>query len=505
MERRIYDAAVQGSVTALLNLLQEDSLALDRFMHYFIRININKKFLTPPPQRVPPLPLHIASMLGHLQFVQEILNLKPELSGELDSWKSSPLHLATAKGYLDIVKILVSANAEMVSANAEMCFSRDRDGRNPLHIAAIKGHVSVLRELLTGETILHLCVRYHQFETLKFLVETIGDQYNGFVNSKSDDKQFNTILHVAVSSKQAIKFLTSKKTMQVNALNAYGLTALDVLTQSYRDVKDWDIGELLRDAGAMTGKTINEVGSSTDQTPRTSFTSRENHQTITGLQSPAGNRKRRRRWANFRRRQNGGNRFDQTRGALMVVASLIATMAFQVGVNPPGGVWQEDSSGAAPAPGPAFRHFPGVSILESTLPGYFTVIWACNTTGFVASLIIILLLISGLPFKCRCFMWILRFIMWFAVCAMALTYVFSVLSTTDHYKAPYARTAPAIILTITGLIGILLLGHIIHAIVKIIKCFIRLITRTGTSRRQQHSSSNIDDMNRRHYDGASNV
>ncbi|KAH7574414.1 hypothetical protein JRO89_XS03G0293300 [Xanthoceras sorbifolium] len=426
MERRIYDAAVQGSVTALLNLLQEDSLALDRFM-----VGCYAE-----------TPLHIASMLGHLQFVQEIRNLKPELSGELDSWKSSPLHLATAKGYLDIVKILVSANAEM-------CFSRDRDGRNPLLIAAIKGH--------------------------------------------------------PYTKVQAIKFLTSKKTMQVNALNAYGLTALDVLTQSYRDVKDWDIGELLRDAGAMTGKTINEVGSSTDQTPRTSFTSRENHQTITGLQSPAGNRKRRRRWANFRRRQNGGNRFDQTRGALMVVASLIATMAFQVGVNPPGGVWQEDSSGAAPAPGPAFRHFPGVSILESTLPGYFTVIWACNTTGFVASLIIILLLISGLPFKCRCFMWILRFIMWFAVCAMALTYVFSVLSTTDHFKAPYARTAPAIILTITGLIGILLLGHIIHAIVKIIKCFIRLITRTGTSRRQQHSSSNIDDMNRRHYDGASNV
>ncbi|KAL5783491.1 hypothetical protein ACOSP7_008520 [Xanthoceras sorbifolium] len=493
MERRIYDAAVQGSVTALLNLLQEDSLALDRFMVPSMPLPLHIASMLGHLQFVP---LHIASMLGHLQFVQEILNLKPELSGELDSWKSSPPHLATAKGYLDIVKILVSANAEM-------CFSRDRDGRNPLHIAAIKGHVSVLRELLTGETILHLCVRYHQFETLKFLVETIGDQYNGFVNSKSDDG--NTILHVAVSSKQAIKFLTSKKTMQVNALNAYGLTALDVLTQSYRDVKDWDIGELLRDAGAMTGKTINEVGSSTDQTPRTSFTSRENHQTITGLQSPAGNRKRRRRWANFRRRQNGGNRFDQTRGALMVVASLIATMAFQVGVNPPGGVWQEDSSGAAPAPGPAFRHFPGVSILESTLPGYFTVIWACNTTGFVASLIIILLLISGLPFKCRCFMWILRFIMWFAVCAMALTYVFSVLSTTDHFKAPYARTAPAIILTITGLIGILLLGHIIHAIVKIIKCFIRLITRTGTSRRQQHSSSNIDDMNRRHYDGASNV
>ncbi|KAK2644959.1 hypothetical protein Ddye_020154 [Dipteronia dyeriana] len=71
---------------------------------------------------------HITSMLGHLDFVQEILNRKPELAGELDARKSSSLHLATARGYLEIVKILASVNPEM-------CFPRDCDGRNPLHIS----------------------------------------------------------------------------------------------------------------------------------------------------------------------------------------------------------------------------------------------------------------------------------------------------------------------------------------------------------------------------------
>ncbi|KAK0596588.1 hypothetical protein LWI29_017093 [Acer saccharum] len=152
----------------------------------------------------PETPLHIASMLGHLDFVQEILNRKPEMAGELDARKSSPLHLATAKGHLEIVK-------KLVLVNPEMCSALDRDGRNPLHIATIKGHFSVLRELVNvkplaarmviddrGETILHLCVRYSQLEMLKLLVETISD--NGFLNSKCHDG--NTILHTAAADKQ---------------------------------------------------------------------------------------------------------------------------------------------------------------------------------------------------------------------------------------------------------------------------------------------------------------
>lgn len=118
MERRIYEAAVEGSVESLLNLLQVDALSLDRFV---VSCYSESETL-----------LHIAAPLGHLDFVQEILRRKPELAGELDSRKSSPLQLAAAKGYLDIV-------LKLISVNPEMCSARDRDEKNPLHIAAIRG------------------------------------------------------------------------------------------------------------------------------------------------------------------------------------------------------------------------------------------------------------------------------------------------------------------------------------------------------------------------------
>ena len=187
MERKLYDAAVEGNVISLLNLLQEDALLLDRFItsHYS------------------ETPLHVASMLGHVEFVDQVLIRKPELAKELDSRNSSPLHLATAKEYLDIVK-------RLLQVNPDMCLVCDIDGRNPLHIAAIKGHLDVLRELVharpwaarmlmdEGETILHACVRYNQLEAMKLLVERAAD--HEFENCKNYDG--NTILHLAIAAKQ---------------------------------------------------------------------------------------------------------------------------------------------------------------------------------------------------------------------------------------------------------------------------------------------------------------
>lgn len=45
-----------------------------------------------------------------------------------------------------------------------------------------------------------------------------------------------------------------------------------------------------------------------------------------------------------------------------------------------------------------------------------------NTIGFVTSLSIILLLVTGLPFKRRLFMWVLAVIVWVTITSMALTF-----------------------------------------------------------------------------------
>ncbi|RVX05336.1 hypothetical protein CK203_013582 [Vitis vinifera] len=74
--------------------------------------------------------------------------------------RGSPLHLASANGYVEMVNILLSADT-----NA--CLIHDEDGRTPLHLAVMKGQLrsqgswsgarpqATRYKLDQGETILH--------------------------------------------------------------------------------------------------------------------------------------------------------------------------------------------------------------------------------------------------------------------------------------------------------------------------------------------------------------
>ncbi|KAJ0030331.1 hypothetical protein Pint_13709 [Pistacia integerrima] len=404
---RIYEAAVEGSVISLLNVLNEQPLVLDRLL-----VGCYTE-----------TPLHVASMLGHEEFVHEILRRKPELARELDYRKASPLHLATAKGNEGSCSVL----KELVKVRADAA--------------------RVLME--RGETILHLCVQYNQLEAMKLLMETMND--HEFVNSKDDGGQ--TILHLAVAHKQVkvIKFFVTSGSIEVNALNTNGLTALDILTRSKRNVKDWEIGELLRGVGAISTKNtqLNSKGKHTKKVIR----------------------------------EKQKDRFEKVQGSLMVVASLIATITYQNAINPPGGRWQDNSPSDKPQ---SEQQSAGYPIIDDETLFVFVVV---NTIGFVASLSIILLLISGIPFiRSKFFMWILIVIMWVAVTTTAISYLLSIsiFSKTDKMfdAAKYVSFVWFILITI------LLIVHLIRLIVKLIKCIrnsIRRIWRSSRSNSQYGS------------------
>ncbi|OMO57712.1 hypothetical protein COLO4_35168 [Corchorus olitorius] len=126
-------------------------------------------------------------------------------------------------------------------------------------------------------------------------------------------------------------------------------------------------------------------------------------------------------------------------------------MAFQAGMNPPGGVWQDTNK----------DHTAGFSIMADNFPIDYRDFLIYNTSGFVASLSIILLLISGLPLKRRVFMWILMIIMWVAITAMALTYVKAIsVFTPDHQYAAALKVIVIGQLVWSGLMLLLLLGYI---------------------------------------------
>ncbi|KAF9680972.1 hypothetical protein SADUNF_Sadunf06G0177100 [Salix dunnii] len=437
MRRKLQEAAVEGNVIGLQKLLEEDKFVLDGCA----------------PGCFTETPLHISAMLGHLEFTRKILCRKPEFAKELDFLGSSPLHLATANGHLEVVRTLLSVNPEM-------CFAQNLDGRNPLHIAVIKGRVDVLKELVQnkpeavlhrttrGETILHLCVKYFQLEALKLLVETIKDY--GFINSRDEDG--STVLHLAVADKEIeiISFLIMETEIEVNAMNASGFTALDIaLAQGRRNRKDIDVQDSLRQVGASSAKDISSTAHRSEAVRDINLRSYDHFISLqTRLRSK------------YRRRQN--YRLGERRNALMIVASLIATMAFQAGIRPPGGFWQEDSREPT-----SKAHEAGRSIMADKFPAAYNKFVLHNSIAFLASISVILLLISGLSFKRGFSMWILMGILWVAITESTFTYLISIycLSSRPQRRA-YVVSAAILTVVIFGLLSFLLVGHSVRLIVR---------------------------------------
>lgn len=173
----------------------------------------------------------------------------------------------------------------------------------------------------------------------------------------------------------------------------------------------------------------------------------------------------------------GGEWLDKKRDTIMIVATLIATFAFQAGLNPPGGVFQEDSN---PSQGNTNNnnstnnfeklHKAGEAIMAYNHPKYYKNFVRVNTVAFVSSLSTILFLISGLPFKHRFFMWSLLVIMWLTVTSVALTYGISILSITpEDYQNTLSQVIAIAVVVWCGVMSLLLIGNTIRLIRKWIK------------------------------------
>ncbi|XP_065622559.1 ankyrin repeat-containing protein BDA1 [Quercus suber] len=310
----LYKAAGTGCKTTLDRLILEDPYLL------------NKISLTSLSET----PLHISALVGHLEFSKALLLLKPQLTRELDSHRCCPLHLASAEGHTEIVQALLDENKDA-------CLVSDQDGRIPLHYAAMRGRVEVVRQLIIaqpnsitqvvldgGETVLHLCVKYNQLDSLNLLVEFVSDEAD-FLNSK-DHEGGNTVLHLAVMLQriEVVKYLLSVSKVKegADALNKMGLTALEVLNHYPKDWKSFTIQNIFMDACAVRTTKKNNLSPSLE--------------IVVGHQDSA-NRKRSskkgwNKWLKYLRYQ--GDWLEETRGALMLVAIVITTITFQPVLNP---------------------------------------------------------------------------------------------------------------------------------------------------------------------------
>ncbi|KAI3849291.1 hypothetical protein MKX03_001690 [Papaver bracteatum] len=260
-------------------------------------------------------PLHVAAMHGYVDFASHIIKKSRQLAMEEDSQGCTPLHLASTGYNVEMVRVLIKANP-----NA--CVAPDKNGGTPLHLAAMTDEVKVMKLLIQSrpdaihqrllnknETILHLCVKHNNFRAMKMLVdylvanrEDLANNPHARITVNSIDSDGNTILHLAAKNKQIkmLKHLIGSDDIGVdmNIQNNDGKKALHLLDRN--EMIDIGMGCICYDY----------------------------HDTCEVPQQTTAS-------------QN--ERIKGRLNTIMIVAALIACIAFQAVINPPGGVFQEDS------------------------------------------------------------------------------------------------------------------------------------------------------------------
>ena len=178
-----------------------------------------------------------------------------------------------------------------------------------------------------------------------------------------------------------------------------------------------------------------------------------------------------------KRLKNPRNWIEETRGSLMVVATVMATMSFQAGISPPGGVWQEDTKkDGYSCVANNTCEVVGKAILSYYHPLYVYFI-SFNTVSFLASAGVILLVTCGFPLTSKYIIWLLSSAMTISVGSMTNSYLLSVLMVTSPDVFDEFELLYHILLGILrGVFWIAVLAHIIRPLywmVKGLRNFIR--------------------------------
>ncbi|KAB2634947.1 ankyrin repeat-containing protein [Pyrus ussuriensis x Pyrus communis] len=337
-EDDVYEASRTGSVEYLNRLIEKDADILRR-----ISLQSGKTGN----------PLHVSALHGHAEFTKALCTTNPKLAERVDADRRTPLHLASAEGHKETVEALLCVYADA-------CLRYDENGRIPLHYAAMRGEVEVLQKLIdknpesiyvkvenkSKETVLHLCIKHNQLECLKMLVER--DDSNGeFLNSRAGCDGGVTILHLALMLRQikySIRYLLSVDAIRAEAIGVNGmpLTMLDILEYSSVAREDFsrslEIQQILMDAGLIKREN-NENDNPNSAVAAAAVVVSPNPRRVKkkkkGSKPPGWFWRKLMKWLRYPHIW-----VHETRGFLMVVATVISTMTFQAVLNPPGGVWE---------------------------------------------------------------------------------------------------------------------------------------------------------------------
>ncbi|KAJ1698746.1 hypothetical protein LUZ63_007258 [Rhynchospora breviuscula] len=187
----------------------------------------------------------------------------------------------------------------------------------------------------------------------------------------------------------------------------------------------------------------------------------EENPTIVGSKpSPATTKETQKRKRGFRIRQIRQNKnnekdwFSKMRGWIMIVGVQVAAITYASGLNPPGGLWPDDKDG----------HVAGHAILHDKSKSRYTTFYYANATAFMASLVIIVLIMNEKFYLKRSKVVVLNFSMVLGLMSLMLAYAAGSARriTTSIY---------VIVLAVGNLVFVFLSSHFLkHAGLWITKC-----------------------------------
>ncbi|XP_059069764.1 ankyrin repeat-containing protein ITN1-like [Cryptomeria japonica] len=276
----------------------------------------------------------------------------------------------------------------------------------------MKGRLSVVHEMLSfrpdsadvlstaGETFLHSAVEANQIEVVKHVVDFLDTSKL----IRTQDNEGNTVLHVATRKKLKlmVRWLVTCTTVNVNAVNKQGLTALDILEKEPAHSGAMIIGAALKEVDAKRAYELPLDRFKRDDLALKRSVSSINNHVRAQLFQTADTSDRVNGMAEELRQlhkegiKNAGN-------TVTVVALLIATVAFAAMFTVPGGLKNggEDE---------------GTALMAHTVA--FKVFVISDTVALFSSFAIALILVTVVPFHKKVLMKLLFFInkiMWVAV------------------------------------------------------------------------------------------
>ncbi|MBA0853100.1 hypothetical protein Goshw_013443 [Gossypium schwendimanii] len=432
MDEKLFEASRKGETSTLLQLIEEDPLILEDNTHHASLET----------------PLHVSSSHGHADFVRQILKQNPGLAKTANRKGYTPLHLASANGHVETVNELLKIEREI--GGHELCRRKDDKGRVALHLAVIKGRERVVGELVMAcpesikeitdkkETILHLAGKNENgCKFVKGLID--GIKVKEMLNLKDEDG--NTVLHLAALRKQheVMNLLLQQPELDVNAVNSNNLRALDILLKGPKQSNDEEIAHklLLASMPKLENQVLTDPSRPNDAVIEVDMMMKDSTSKKNTVDSF--------KW------------LEEMRRGTMVAAVLIATVTFEVALNPPGGVWQDganvDSNVDRPLTG---NHVQGKSIAGDVSPKSLTWFLVWDSIGFLASMNIIVMLTIPSELKANSIRWeYVRLMIWFVIASVHMVFLYGVKLTTPSYIFQRAVIAPFVFFY--GVVGLLAL------------------------------------------------